>query len=230
MTIIIVKLLVILVVGYLLGSIPFGLLLSRKIAKVDLRKYGSGKIGSTNVLRTAGKKAAALALILDGTKGAMAVLLAALIFGRNYLVIGNFGFGLLVAQCLAGLAAIAGHIWPIFLKFKGGRGVATFFGGLAALSPVVALFGGQVFVIGTGLTRFASLGSIAGVIGTYTILIPLTILDGFPVEYLVYSFIGTIIIIYMHRDNIGRLLAGKERRVGDTAKAIESSTADNHEL
>ena len=109
-------------------------------------------------------------------------------------------------------------------KFRGGRGVATFFGGLAALSPVVALFGGQVFVIGVGLTRFASIGSIAGVVGTYTILIPLTIWDGFPVEYLVYSLIGTIVIIYMHRDNIARLLAGKERRVGEKVPSIDTSS------
>jgi len=220
-TAVVLKLLAVVVIGYLLGSIPFGLLISRRFAKVDIRNYGSGKIGSTNVLRTVGKKAALLALLLDGTKGAMAVLFAALIFGRNYLVVGNFGLGLLVAQCLGALAAIAGHNWSIFLGFKGGRGVATFFGGLAALSPVVALFGGQVFVIGVGLTRFASLGSIAGVVGTYTILIPLTIWDGFPVEYLVYSLIGTIVIIYMHRDNIGRLLAGKERRLGEKVQAIE---------
>ncbi|MBI4188124.1 MAG: glycerol-3-phosphate acyltransferase [Chloroflexi bacterium] len=217
-----VKMLAVVVVGYLLGSIPFGLLISRRFAKVDIRNYGSGKIGSTNVLRTAGKKAALLSLILDGTKGAMAVLFAALIFGRNYLVVGHFGLGLLVAQCLGALAAIAGHNWSIFLGFRGGRGVATFFGGLAALSPVVALFGGQVFVIGVGLTRFASLGSIAGVVGTYTILIPLTILDGFPVEYLVYSLIGTIVIIYMHRDNISRLLAGKERKLGEKVQAVDS--------
>jgi glycerol-3-phosphate acyltransferase PlsY len=153
-------------------------------------------------------------------------LFAALIFGRNYLVINDFGFGLLVAQCLAALAAMAGHNWSIFLKFKWGRGVATFFGGLAALSPVVALFGGQVFAIGIGLTRFASLGSIAGVVGTYTILIPLTILNGFPVEYLAYTLIGTIVIIIMHRDNIARLLAGKERKVGETAQTIEPSPTE----
>ena len=225
-TIIIIKFLAIIIVDYLLGSIPCGLLITRIFARVDIRNYGSGKIGTTNVLRTAGKRAAALAFMLDFTKGALAVLFAALIFGRNYLVVGNFGLGLLVAQCLAALASIAGHNWSIFLKFRGGRGVATFFGGLAALSPVVALFGGQVFVIGVGLTRFASLGSIAGVVGTYTILIPLTILDGFPVEYLVYSLIGTIVVIYMHRDNISRLLTGKERKWGEAAQSIESSSVE----
>jgi glycerol-3-phosphate acyltransferase PlsY len=222
-TIIIIKFLAIIIVGYLLGSIPSGLLITRWFTRVDIRNYGSGKIGTTNVLRTAGKKAATTAFVLDFTKGALAVLFAALIFGRNYLVVGNFGLGLLVAQCLAALAAIAGHNWSIFLGFRGGRGVATFFGGLAALSPVVALFGGQVFAIGVGMTRFASLGSIAGVVGTYTILIPLTILDGFPVEYLVYCLIGTIVVIYMHRDNIARLLAGKERKLGEPAQAIDSS-------
>ncbi|MFC2005060.1 glycerol-3-phosphate 1-O-acyltransferase PlsY [Chloroflexota bacterium] len=220
---IIAKLASIVIVGYLLGSIPFGLLVSRRFSKVDIRTHGSGKIGTTNVLRTSGKKAAILALILDASKGAFAVLFAALIFGRNYLVVGDFGLGLLVAQCLAALAAMAGHNWSVFLKFRGGRGVATFFGGLIALSPVVALFGGQVFIIGVGLTRFASLGSIAGAVGAYSILIPLTILNGFPLEYLVYTLIGTIVIIIMHRDNIARLLAGKERKVGEKAEAIDSS-------
>jgi glycerol-3-phosphate acyltransferase PlsY len=220
---IITKLLSILLVGYLLGSIPVGLLIGKYYSRVDIRKYGSGKIGTTNVLRAVGRKAAILALVLDASKGALAVLFAALIFGRNYLVVGNFGLGLLVAQCLAALAAMAGHNWSVFLKFKGGRGVATFFGGLIALSPVVALFGGQVFIIGIGLTRFASLGSIAGVVGTYSILIPLTIFNGFPIEYLIYTLIGTIVIIIMHRDNIARLLAGKERKVGEKAEAIGTS-------
>jgi glycerol-3-phosphate acyltransferase PlsY len=212
-----------LLVGYLLGSIPVGLLIGKYYSRVDIRKYGSGKTGTTNVLRAVGRKAAILALVLDASKGALAVLFAALIFGRNYLVVGNFGLGLLVAQCLAALAAMAGHNWSVFLKFKGGRGVATFFGGLIALSPVVALFGGQVFIIGIGLTRFASLGSIAGVVGTYSILIPLTIFNGFPIEYLIYTLIGTIVIIIMHRDNIARLLAGKERKVGEKAEAIGTS-------
>ncbi len=215
------KIISILAIGYLLGSIPFGLLISRHYAKVDIRNIGSGKTGTTNVLRAAGKKAAILALLLDGSKGTLAVVFAALIFGRNYLVVGDFGLGLLVIQCLAALAAMAGHNWSIFLKFQGGRGVATFFGGLIALSPVVALFGGQVFVIGIGLTRFASLGSIAGVVGTYSILIPLTIFNGFPVEYLIYTLIGTVVIVIMHRDNIGRLLTGKERKLGEKAQSID---------
>jgi glycerol-3-phosphate acyltransferase PlsY len=134
---------------------------------------------------------------------------------------------MLVAQVLAALAAIAGHIWPIFLKFRGGRGVATFFGGLVALCPAAALFGGEILVIGAGLTKFASLGSIAGAVGTYAILVPLTIFDGFPIEYLVYTLAGTIILLYMHRDNISRLLSGRERRLGEKDESARnpSSTA-----
>jgi len=201
------------IIGYLLGSIPFGVLISRRSAKVDIRQHGSGKIGTTNVLRTAGGKAAALVASLDVLKGVLAVVFAGLIVDKGYLVVGSFGLGALVAQVMAALAAIAGHNWPVFLKFKGGRGVATFFGGLIALCPPAALFGGEILILGAGLTRFASLGSIAGAVGAYTILMPLTIMNGFPVEYLAYALIGTIIIIVMHRDNIKRLISGTERKL-----------------
>ncbi|HEY94968.1 MAG TPA: glycerol-3-phosphate acyltransferase [Dehalococcoidia bacterium] len=224
---IILQFIAVIIIGYLLGSIPSGVLVSKLFAKVDVREFGSGKIGATNVLRTAGKKAAALVLLIDVLKGALAVIFAGLIVGRNYLVIGeNFGLGLLVAQVLAALAAIAGHNWSVFLGFKGGRGVATFFGGLAALCPVAALFGSEVFIIGAGLTRFASLGSIAGVVGTYSILIPLTIFNGFPLEYLIYTLIGTVLIVIMHRENIGRLLSGRERRLGEKAKPVNSELSE----
>ena len=207
--------------GYLLGSIPFGLLISKRSNKVDVRKYGSGKIGATNVLRVAGRKAAALVVTLDVSKGALAVVFAKLIVDRSYLAVGDFPLGVLAAQVLAALAAIAGHNWSVFLKFHGGgRGVATFFGGLLALYPAAAIFGGEVLIIGAGLTRFASLGSIAGAVGVYVILAFLTIMYGFPIEYLAYALVGAIIIIIMHRDNIRRLLSGRERRLGDKAEKI----------
>jgi glycerol-3-phosphate acyltransferase PlsY len=220
---IIAKFVAVVIIGYLLGSIPFGLLISKRSGKVDLRQYGSGKIGATNVLRTAGRKAAALAVALDASKGALAVVLAGLIIGRSYLVVGDFGLGALVAQVLAALAAMAGHNWPVFLKFHGGRGVATFMGGLIALSPVAAIFGGEIFIIGAGLTKFASLGSIAAAVGTYIILALLVIMNKFPIEYLAYALIGTIIIIVMHRDNIRRLVTGKERKLGEKVKKVDSS-------
>ncbi len=203
------------IIGYLLGSIPFGVLIGRRSAKVDVRQYGSGKMGATNVLRAVGRKAAVVVASLDILKGALAVVFAGLIVGRGYLVVGDFALGALVAQVMAALAAIAGHNWSVFLKFRGGRGVATFFGGLIALCPPAAIFGGEILIIGAGLTRFASLGSIAGAVGAYAILVPLTILNGFPIEYLAYTLIGTIAIIFMHRDNIVRLVSGNERKLGD---------------
>jgi len=210
---IIAKFIAVVIAGYLLGSIPFGLLITRRSARVDVRQQGSGKIGATNVLRTAGRKAAAMVLGFDLLKGVLAVVFAGLIVGGGYLVVGSFGLGVLVAQVLAALAAIAGHNWSVFLKFKGGRGVATFFGGLVALCPPAAIFGGEILIIGAGLTKFASLGSIAGAVGTYAILVPLTIMHGFPIEYLAYALIGTIVIVVMHRDNIKRLMSGNERKL-----------------
>ena len=215
---IVTKFVAVIIIGYLLGSIPFGLLIAKWQTSVDVRQVGSGKTGATNVLRTAGKKAAVLAATLDLSKGALAVVVAGLIVDKGYLVIGDIGLGTLVAQVIAALAAMAGHMWPVFLKFHGGRGVATFFGGLIALCPPAALFGGEILIIGAGLTRFASLGSIAGVVGTYTILVPLTIMNGFPIEYLAYALIGTIVIIVMHRDNIARLISGKERKLGEKSE------------
>ena len=214
-------------IGYLLGSIPFGVLIGRRSARVDVRQVGSGKTGATNVLRVAGKKAAALVAMLDLLKGLVAVVFAGLIFSEEYLVVGGSGLWWLArsAQVVAALSAMAGHNFPIFLKFKGGRGVATFFGGLLVLCPAAALFGGEVLILGAGLTRYVSLGSIAGVVGTYAILLPLTIFNGFPIEYLVYTLIGSIFIIVMHRDNIVRLLSGKERRLGDKAKVEDSATS-----
>ncbi len=208
------------IVGYLLGSIPFGLLIAKRTAKVDIRQYGSGKTGMTNVLRTAGRKAAAIVVVLDASKGMLAVVFAGLIVGNGYLRVGNFGLDALLGQVLAALAAIAGHNWSVFLRFRGGSGVATFFGGLIALSTMVALFGGQIFFLVAVLTGFVSLGSIAGVVGTYAILVLLTVMNDFPIEYLIYAILGTIMIIVMHRGNITRLLSGKERKLGQKAEKL----------
>jgi len=221
---IIAKVVLVVILGYLLGSIPFGLIISRRKTKVDVRQYGSGKTGATNVLRTVGIKAAALVAFCDVTKGVLAVVFAGLIVGGDYLMIGNFALGTLVAQVMAALAAIAGHIWPVFLKFRGGRGVATFFGGLVALCPPAAIVGSEVMFIGVGLTKYASLGSIAGIVSAYAILIPLHILNGFPIEYLVYALVGSVILLIMHRDNIARLVSGKERKLGDKAERMNLST------
>ena len=212
----ITKFVLIAFIGYLLGSIPFGLIVSRYRAKIDIRQYGSGRTGGTNVLRTLGRKAFLMVAVLDMSKGALAVIFAGLIIGQDYwnpVMVGDSGLGLLFARVIAALAAVVGHIWPVFVKFKGGRGVATFLGGLIALCPAAGLFGGEAMIIGAGLSGFASLGSIIGLVGAYAILVPLTIVYGFPIEYLGYVLIGTMLILYVHRDNIRRLLAGKERKL-----------------
>ena len=223
---IIAKFVAVIIIGYLLGSIPFGPLITRRLTRVDVRNYGSGKTGATNVLRVAGKRAATLVCSLDILKGMLAVVIAWLLFGGQYwLVFGSASWWLVrSAPAAAAMAAMAGHIWPVFLKFHGGRGVATFFGGLVALSPAAALFGGEIVVISAGLTRFASIGSLAGAVGAYTILVPLTIFNGFPIEYLAYALIGVIAIVVKHRDNIARLLSGKERRLGEKGEKIVDST------
>jgi acyl phosphate:glycerol-3-phosphate acyltransferase len=217
---VIAKFIYVILIGYLLGAIPWGVIIARYKAKVDIRQYGSGKTGTTNVLRTAGSKAAALVLFLDLLKGSLAVVLAGFVFGNELLVVGDFGLGTLVAQVIAALAAVAGHNWSVFLGFRGGRGVATFFGGLAALCPPAALLGGEVLVVSAGFTRYASLGSILGAVSAYIILVPLTIMHGFPIEYLFYALIGGVVIIIMHRDNINRLVAGTELKIGQKAKKI----------
>ena len=210
------------IVGYLLGSIPFGLILAKKMAGVDIREWGSGAIGATNVMRTAGKRVAILSGALDFAKGAAAVFIAKLIVENSYIVVGRFSFGPLFGAVLAGLAAVVGHSWSVYLKFHGGKGVATFFGGLVALIWFVALFGGELLVLGAASTLFMSLGSLAGVVGTYAILVPLTIFNGLSPDYLLYAFIGTAIIIYQHRGNIVRLFKGIERKLGERAEKVRS--------
>ncbi len=213
------KFLFVVLVGYFLGSIPNGLIVSKLAGKGDIRKWGSGKTGATNVLRAVGKKAAALVMALDMGKGALSAFLAGIVMQGEYVSVGgNTVWPLFYsAQGAGAIAAIAGHNWPIFLGFKGGRGVSTYMGGLAALCPAAAVVSGEVFIIGAGLTRYASFASIAGIVTSSAILIPMTIYSGFPIEYLFYTLISGAVIIYMHRDNIRRLRTGTERKLGEKA-------------
>lgn len=210
---IILKVVAALALAYCIGSIPFGLLLGRYWGKNDIRRFGSGKTGATNVLRTIGKKAAATAAALDVSKGALAVILAGLIVGRGSLA--SIRMDDSTIKVLAGLAAIAGHVWPVFYKFRGGRGVATFFGGLLVISLPVAMLGGEALIIVVALTRFASLGSIVAVVVSYTAMAVFYVFNGFPLAYILYTMFGSIAIIWLHRDNISRLLQGTERRLGE---------------
>jgi acyl phosphate:glycerol-3-phosphate acyltransferase len=186
--------------GYLLGSIPFGLLLTRMAGGGDLRAIGSGNIGATNVLRTGRKGLAALTLVLDAAKGALAVLLAQWL---------NPDWGL-----LGGLAAFLGHCYPIWLRFRGGKGVATYLGIVLALAWPVGLAFAIVWLAALALLRYSSVGGMAAAIAA-----PVTAawLDDFRLVVLLIAM--TLIVLWKHRANLERLLAGEEPRVGGKPEA-----------
>ena len=185
--------------GYLLGSIPFGVLLTRAFGAGDLRQIGSGNIGATNVLRTGRKELAAATLILDGAKGAVAVLLA-----RHFVPqLGDH------AAMIAGAAAMIGHCYPVWLKFRGGKGVATLLGLALALAWPVGLVFAAVWLGTVLLLRISSLGGMAGAVAA-----PVAALAfGYPV-YAVGLASLAVIVLWRHRENIARLRAGTEPRIG----------------
>jgi len=184
------------VLGYLIGSIAFGLLLARAMNLGDLRAIGSGNIGATNVLRTGNKTAAALTLVLDGAKGAVAVLLARFFAGED-------------AAQVAGLAAMIGHCYPIWLKFKGGKGVATFLGVILALAWPAGLACCLAWLIGALVTRISSMGAIAAA-STSTIFL---VILGYGSAFFL-GIILTLLIFWRHRENIKRIRAGNEPKIG----------------
>ncbi|WP_425101539.1 glycerol-3-phosphate 1-O-acyltransferase PlsY [Tropicibacter sp. S64] len=184
------------VIGYGLGSIPFGIVISAALGLGDLRKIGSGNIGATNVLRTGNKKAAAATLLLDGAKGAMAVLLA-----RQF---GPEG----IAQW-AGLAAFLGHCYPVWLKFRGGKGVATYLGVVLALSWPVGLLCCATWLFAVLLTRISSVGALTAAMSTTVWMFMMA-----RVDLLVVGTILTFLIYWRHRANIKRLKDGTEPKIG----------------
>lgn len=196
----------ILVIAYLLGSIPFGYLIVRALKGADVRESGSGGTGATNVSRRAGKLAGIVTLVLDALKGALAVVLA-----RMWLT-EDFGINCWVAGAV--VLAIAGHCFPLWLRFRGGKGVATGVGAFLALSPLAVACAGVVFILIVWATRYVSLGSI-----TAAAVLPLSIwiLSRVnPSETFAPLFVAALacaaIIIFMHRANIGRLLSGTENK------------------
>jgi len=222
------KLVAVVVVAYFLGAIPFGLILGKLIARVDISKHGSGNIGGTNVLRLVGTEAALGVVVLDVGKAVLAVTLAKLIMGDAVFPIINFPLDWRVAQILAGMAVMSGHNWSVYIKFRGGKGVAAYFGSLLPMSPAAALFGGILCILIATLTRYVSLGSILGSLAAMCMLIALILFYEFPPVYLIYSVIGVIMIAYQHRGNITRLQNRTERRLGDkvTVEKIDPP-ADN---
>ncbi len=189
------QLLAALAFGYLLGSVPFGLLITRAAGLGDVRNIGSGNIGATNVLRTGNKGLAALTLILDALKGTAAVLIA-----------GIYGPELALA---AGLGAFLGHLFPVWLGFKGGKGVATYLGVLAGLAWNVALVFAALWLAVAFIMRYSSLAALVA-----SLAVPLTLFYLGLVDYAVLFVVMTVIVFIKHRSNISRLLAGTESRIG----------------
>nr|WP_210270352.1 glycerol-3-phosphate 1-O-acyltransferase PlsY [Ensifer oleiphilus] len=182
--------------GYLLGSIPFGLILTRMAGLGDVRKIGSGNIGATNVLRTGNKKLAAATLLLDALKGTAAAAIASL-WGVE-------------AGIAAGLAAFLGHLYPVWLGFKGGKGVATYIGVLLGLVPWVVLVFAAIWLAMAKISRYSSLSALVA-----TAVIPVVLyLTGHEKVALLFA-VMTLITWVKHRANIKRLLAGTESRIGD---------------
>lgn len=186
-----------LALGYLCGSIPFGLLLTRLAGTADLRSIGSGNIGATNVLRTGRKDLAAATLALDALKGVVAVLAARALFGQDAALAAAFG-------------AFLGHLYPVWIGFRGGKGVATFLGCLIAIDWRAALLFALVWLIVAALTRFSSVSALAA-----SVLAPPALFFwlGRPRAGLVFALLA-VLLWFKHRANIQRLLRGTETRIG----------------
>lgn len=182
--------------GYLAGSVPFSFLLSRRRG-VDLRRAGSGNIGASNVLRTTGAGAAVAAMLLDAAKGTVAVVVAQML---------SVDLAVTVA---AACAAVVGHVYPVWLRFHGGKGVATAAGAFAVLAPPALAVATLVFVVLVSVTRFISAGSIAGAV-TLAVVAAVNA----PRVVAIGAAVAAFVVLYRHRDNMMRLVAGTERRIG----------------
>jgi acyl phosphate:glycerol-3-phosphate acyltransferase len=192
--------LLVMLAAYLLGSVPFGLLFARILGGKDVRRHGSGNIGATNVSRVAGPLAGILTLILDALKGSASVWMAARLTGNSA-----------AAMMLAGIAALVGHCFPVWLKFRGGKGVATALGIFAALSPAAALAALIVFALAIAFWRYVSLGSLAAA-AAMPLLICFLWAPGHapPMVVTVGTLFATALVFYKHRENLRRLTRGTE--------------------
>lgn len=190
------------VAGYLIGGIPFGLMVGRLAGVRDVREYGSGKTGFTNSLRTLGIKWAVLVVVGDITKGAAAVLVGRLLLDEPW------------AAALAGVAAVLGHIYPVYAGFRGGRGVSTAFGAFLAVSPPAALAVVTFSLAVLYLFRYASLMSVVGVFVGFVVVVTLVLAGNLAGPYAVFAVLTMLAIEMSHRGNIRRLLAGTEPKLG----------------
>lgn len=192
--------------GYVLGAIPIGLIVGRLTKGIDLREYGSHRTGATNALRTLGTRAAAAVFVLDVAKGVAAVLLARLFFAGDPLVEW--------AAAAAGLAAVVGHNWSVFIGFSGGRGVSTSAGALGAMSPWTILILAPIVFAIMWRRRYVSLGSVLGALISPIITALLATLGAATVPAIAYAVVSGLLVTAAHADNIGRLRSGTERKIG----------------
>jgi len=188
---------------YLLGSIPFGYIVGKLFKKVDIREFGSGNIGATNAFRILGPSLASLVLLGDVGKGILSIYLVRFLNIDNLLIL-----------TIVGLAVICGHDWSLFLGFKGGKGIATTFGVVFALNPLISVLALAVWGIIAITTRYVSLASVSAVISIFIF----TILFKQPYEYIIFSAIILVLGIFNHKDNIKRLRSKKERKIGEKIK------------
>jgi glycerol-3-phosphate acyltransferase PlsY len=206
--------------AYLIGAIPFGLIVSRKMYNVDIREHGSGNIGATNVLRVLGAKAGLITAVLDLAKAALPVLAAGFIIADDKIFVAGYDIHVQFAQVLAAIMVMVGHNWSVYIKFKGGKGVATLVGGMLVINWFVCLVGLLVGVIVILITRYVSLGSILGSLGMLLVLTALVILAIAAPVYLIYGLLAVGLIVFQHRTNIMRLQAGTESKLGDKSARI----------
>jgi glycerol-3-phosphate acyltransferase PlsY len=212
--VIIAKFVLVAVIGYLMGAIPFALIISKRMAGIDISKRGSGNLGGTNVLRVLGFKAGAIVMALDLAKAFAPVMLARFIIGDSVLSIAGFIINWQWGQVITALMVMVGHSWSVYIKFRGGKGAAAYFGSWFAIWPVAALVGGVILIVTVLLSKYMSLGSIIGSLSILCLFIVLTLTDISPPVYLIYSLIAAALIVYQHRSNISRLQAGTENRMG----------------
>lgn len=199
------------IVAYLLGSIPFGYLIVRATQDSDIRRTGSGGTGATNVSRSAGKLAGLITLVLDAFKGAAAILLTRLILGFEGQSVSTGDWWV----ALAAVAVIVGHVFPVWLGFRGGKGVATAIGVFLVLAPVAVLAAGVVFLVIVGLTRYVSLGSMIGAASVPIFLILLRAVSASTSNLralLTAALLIDALIVFAHRGNIVRLSRGTESK------------------
>lgn len=195
--------------GYLLGSVPFGLVLTRMAGYGDIRKIGSGNIGATNVLRTGRKDLALLTVLLDASKAGIAAFVAAsLAPAADYVFLGNMTQVNVIAGLIAGSAGVVGHNFPVWLKFKGGKGVASTFGFILATNPQIALLALATWLVCAVITRYSSLSAITAAIAT-------PVYAFFLVEptYTIFYTAIALLVLLRHRANIVRLAKGEESKI-----------------